>query len=81
MDVTFLMTSALNPKAFGARLKAARLKHELSQEQLGKEVDVSKSTICLCENGKVKDVSGSILILMARRLNVTPSWLLFGESW
>lgn len=79
MDVTFLMTSRVDPIAFGARLKQTRMSFKLTQTRLAEEIGASKSFICLCEAGKVKEVSGSLLLLMAKRMRVKPDWLLFGE--
>lgn len=59
---------------FGLRLKELRLKYKMSQEQLGKKVDRSKSVICSYENN-IKIPSVEILTQFAVIFNVSLDYL------
>lgn len=54
-------------KEIGQRLKKIRLQYNLTQEELGKDIGLSSSTISLIENGNSPTVESLIRILI--RLN------------
>jgi transcriptional regulator with XRE-family HTH domain len=69
-----------NPKAIGARIKAARLKKDMVQEDLAEAVGVRGLTISRLELGKVDSPKTSTLAAIARVLDVSTDWLLNGPS-
>ena len=79
-DVTgsVLSVSAEKLSNFGDRLKQARKNSGLTQAELAKTVDVRETAISLVENGKQEKLSN--IEKVAEALNVSPGWLLFGES-
>lgn len=60
---------------FGARLQALRKQKKLSQEQVAKRLDVSRSTIASYENNKAFP-SADILVGMALLFNVSIDYLM-----
>lgn len=66
------MTSALE---IGKRIKEARESRELTQEQLGKELGMNKSTVQRYETGQVAKIKLPVLESIAKALNVNPDWL------
>lgn len=60
----------------GNRIKQAREKLNISQEELGKQLGLNKSSIQRYESGQVKRIKLPILENMAIILNVNPSWLI-----
>lgn len=65
-------------KAAGNRLKAAREKKNLNQEQLEKLSKISQSAISKIESGR-KMISTQEAIKLAKVLGVTPQHLIAGE--
>ena len=53
MQNVFEKVKRLNQKAFGARLQEARMKTELSTNQVSAMIGVSQSTISRYENAKI----------------------------
>lgn len=64
----------------GIKIKNARLKKGLTQEQLGALVGVQKSAIAKYENGKIVNIKRSTLQKLAGALNMRISDFLFDES-
>lgn len=60
------------------RLKSARNHAGISQQDLGKAVGVTQAAIQKLESGKAK--ASTKLIDIARFLQVSPEWLLYGEG-
>ena len=59
----------------GKRIKEAREIRELTQEQLGKELGMNKSTVQRYETGQVAKIKLPVLESIAKVLNVNPDWL------
>lgn len=59
----------------GKRIKEAREANDLTQEQLGKELGMNKSTIQRYETGQVSKIKLPVLESIAKALNVNPDWL------
>lgn len=79
------MSKELSELTFGKRIKLARKKAKLTQEELATLISnmldnkkISRTSITQWESGKTKEVEGSNLIKAAKVLNVTPEWLVFG---
>ena len=64
----------------GQKIKEARIKKGLTQEELGRIVGVQKSAIAKYENGRVVNIKRSTLQKIASALNIRPSELIFEES-
>lgn len=60
----------------GIRIKQARENKNMSQEELGGQLGLNKSTIQRYESGQVQRIKLPILENMAKILNVNPSWLI-----
>jgi transcriptional regulator with XRE-family HTH domain len=59
----------------GKRIKAARERNNLTQEELGKKLGLNKSSIQRYETGKIQKIKLPILENIAFILGVNPSWL------
>ncbi len=68
MDNWLFLTEQEILQEIGERLKKIRVRHNLTQKQLGEEVGLSVSTISLIEKGKSTTVESLIRILS--RLNL-----------
>jgi transcriptional regulator with XRE-family HTH domain len=66
--------------SFATRLKRARDRANLSQDELARHVDISKASISKIEQGLTNDVLMSTLFRMADRLSVDPRWLATGVT-
>lgn len=64
--------------SLGIRLKQARLKKKLTQEELAEIVGIKQQAVQRIEAGKVK--STSYVVQLAQALDVTPEWLALGEE-
>lgn len=64
----------------GARLKTARIRAALSQDDLGKVAGVQPVTISRIENAIYGPPRLSTIRKLAKALGVTPSWLQFGDE-
>lgn len=60
----------------GARIKQARESKEMSQEELGTQLGLNKSSIQRYESGQVQRIKLPILENMAKILDVNPNWLI-----
>lgn len=64
-------------KTVGMRIRECRVRMGITQEELALKLFVKKSTISAYENNKT-DIKCSMLIDIARTLNVSSSYLLEG---
>lgn len=60
----------------GRRIKQAREKRSMSQEELGEQLGLNKSTIQRYESGQVQRIKTPIIENMAKILNVNCDWLI-----
>lgn len=63
----------------GARIRAARLAQGLTQDQLAREVGVTRSAVAQWETGRAGQVGGN-LARVARALGTSAAYLLSGEQ-
>ena len=61
----------------GEKIKEARIRKGLTQEELGKALGVQKSAIAKYENGRVVNIKRSILKKISDTLGIAPSELIF----
>ena len=71
---------AVAPATFSARLKIARKKAGLTQLQLATIGEVTESAIRQWERGTIQKQDAAALLKIARALNVSPYWLMFGDQ-
>ena len=64
----------------GDRIKALRLEHHMTLEELGKVIGVQKSAIRKYEAGQVENIKRSSIERLARVFDVSPGYLMFGED-
>ena len=65
--------------AIGERLRAFREEHSLSQGDIAERTGIQRGQVCRYESGK-KVPSPKCLGVLARFMDVTVDWLLFGED-
>lgn len=65
---------------FAQRLKYARGRASMSQEELARKLDVSKASISKIEMGLTQDVLMTTLFRMADVLSIDPRWLATGKA-
>ena len=65
---------------FGEKLKALRLEHGYTQEQLAQKVDVTKRTLINYEQGRCYPKQTEILARLAQELGVTVDYLMSDED-
>lgn len=70
----------MSEQTVGDRVKAARMRRALSQEQLGRETGVSEATINRIERGLNAQPRFVTIHKLAGALGVDPGWLLTGEG-
>jgi transcriptional regulator with XRE-family HTH domain len=63
----------------GAKIKAARLAKNMTQEELGNLIGVQKSAIAKYESGRVVNIKRSTLKKISDILGIRPSELIFEE--
>lgn len=68
------------PQTFSARLKQARDKAGLTQAQLASVSGISRVSISQWESESTKAYDAAALLKIARALNVSPYWLMFGDQ-
>lgn len=73
------MKNIVNEETLGQRIKAARIRKGMTQEQLAEMMCIPKSTISAYENDKV-DIKGSVLVELSEHLDITPNFLLGVEE-
>lgn len=59
----------------GKRIKKARELRDLTQEQLGKELGLNKSTIQRYESGQILKIKLPVLHSISKALRVNPDWI------
>ena len=64
----------------GNRLKTLRAEHDLSQEKLAEELDISRTTVSHLENGN-REPSLYMLMAYAEHFGVSTDWILFGKEY
>ena len=68
-------------KTLGKKIHDKRREKDMSMEELGAKLGVSRQTICKWENGKVNHIDRDHIAKMAQLFNVSPSWLMgFDDS-
>ncbi len=67
-----------NRLGFGLRLTQARESAGLTQQKLADSLGVSQQTIQKLETGTTKNCKQELLLKIAEKLNVSPSWLALG---
>lgn len=60
----------------GERIKTRRLELGLTLEEVGKIVDVSKSTVMKWETGYIENMKRDKIALLAKALKVSPLWIM-----
>ena len=63
-------------KEMGKRIRQKRLENELTLEELGNLLEVSKSTVSKWEHGEVQDIGRKKIAKMAEIFNCKASWLM-----
>lgn len=63
-------------KMLGKKIHDKRREKDMSMEELGAKLGVSRQTICKWENGKVNHIDRDHIAKMAQIFNVSPSWLM-----
>ena len=63
----------------GQKIKNARVKAGMTQQELGKAIGVQKSAIAKYENGRVVNIKRDTLLKIAHALNISPSELVTCE--
>ena len=66
-------------ETFGARIKSARLKTQVTQQQLADAIGVSMQAVSHWENNRVAILAENLL-LVSGALGVSPYWLAFGNK-
>lgn len=69
----------MNNETLGRRILRRRKDVGLAQRELGKALGISHATISLWESDKTEP-SGKNLHALARVLQCTPTWILFGDD-
>lgn len=65
----------------GLRLRHARKElRKLTQPQLASAAGIKQPSLSELETGETKEISGPVLIALARALRVRPEWLVTGEE-
>jgi len=70
----------MNPETFGQRIRQRRKALGLTQAELGRQCGKSESAVSLWESGGITDIMGTTLTRLARALQVSVDWLLYGEG-
>ncbi len=63
-------------KTMGEIIKELRLKHSLTQEELGEIIGVQKAAIQKYENGSTQNMKRSSVEKLSKFFNVSPSYLM-----
>ena len=58
------------------RIKALRDEYGMTQEELGKKLDVKKSAIAKYESGRVENIKRSTIVKMAKIFDCDPCYIL-----
>lgn len=60
----------------GERIKQLRIQHDMTQEELGRVLNLKKSAIAKYETGRVENIKRSTIQKMADVFGVDPSYIL-----
>lgn len=74
-----MRNNKLAENTLGQRIKAQRIRMEMTQEELAEKMCVPKSTISAYENDKV-DIKSSVIIELSDLLETSPNYLLGREK-
>ena len=66
----------MSENTFKTRLRTARKMRGMSQEDLAKAASIKQPSLSALETGGTKDVTGTVLLALAKALKVRPEWLL-----
>lgn len=69
----------ITENTLGARIKAQRIRCEMTQEELAEVMCIPKSTISAYENDKV-DIKSSVIVELAKALETNANYLLGMEN-
>ncbi len=58
------------------RINELRTEHDMSMEEFGKILNVTKTTISRWESGSVDRIRTTYISTLSKRFNVSPGWLL-----
>ena len=75
-DVFTMVEEDTSMKEMGKRIHQKRVECDLTLEDLGKMLEVSKSTISKWENGQVEDIPRRHIAKMAEIFRCKPSWIM-----
>ena len=70
----------IKPEGIGKRIRNAREKKKMTQEQLGSKIGISKSAISKIECGKQKEPNLDLINSIARELGVRAEYLLGADN-
>lgn len=65
---------------WGQRIREARMHEAMSMSEFARRIDVAAPSVHAWESGKANTISAHNLFKVARLLNVSPSWLLYGDE-
>ena len=77
-DEVFLEVDDIDYAAIGRRIRSARKKAKLTQEQLAEKIDVTPQHVSAIETGKTK-LSLPALIRISKAVNVSLDFLVYDE--
>jgi transcriptional regulator with XRE-family HTH domain len=69
------MNCKLTEETVGQRIKAQRVRMNMTQDKLAEIMLIPKSTISAYENDKV-DIKGSVIVELSKYLHTSPNYLL-----
>jgi transcriptional regulator with XRE-family HTH domain len=64
----------------GDRIRELRIKHDMTQEELGKKLGKQKSAIAKYESGRVRNIKRSDVEKMSKLFGVSPAYLMCLED-
>lgn len=67
-------------KMLGKKIHDKRREMNMSMEELGAKVGVSRQTICKWENAKVKNIDRDHIAKLSQIFHVSPNWLMDFED-
>jgi transcriptional regulator with XRE-family HTH domain len=63
----------------GTRIRQARDLRKLTQKELATAAGIKQPSLSELETGETKEITGSVLIALAKALRVRPEWLMTAE--
>ncbi|WP_196798758.1 helix-turn-helix domain-containing protein [Burkholderia diffusa] len=79
-DQTVVEPDWLSLKTLAERLKAAREYRRLTQDELARRSGIRQGSISKIESGETREIRSANLEKLALALDVSPYWLMFGDS-